>query len=73
MALKKKAVSEVVEEIQEPEVIEEVVEEDGYCDPQNFVYELKAGKLFKGLSSDDVLCVINGLLGKVETIVIKRK
>lgn len=72
MALKKKAVAEAVEEVQEPEVIEEV-EEDGYCDPQNFVYELKAGKLFNGLSSDDVLCVITGLLGKVETIVIKRK
>ena len=86
MALKKKVSKEVSQEEVAPEVkeaeikekMEEAVANDepvaiAYADPTDYVYELKAGKTFQGLCYDDVMDVVDGLLGKVETITIKRK
>ena len=83
MALKKtkeKVVAEpVVEEVVEEvvnESVEEIVpvEQVGYINPFDFVYEVKAGKqVFAGMTVEEVFCMLEGAMGKVETIVIKRK
>lgn len=83
MALKKKtaeAVAEVKEEVKvEAEVavetaaeeVAEVVEK--LILAEDYVYDVKiAGKTFKGLSSNDVFSTIEGLLGKVDKIEIKK-
>lgn len=82
MALKKKtaeAVAEVKEEVKvEAEVAvetaaEEVAEVEKLIFADDYVYDVKiAGKTFKGLSSNDVFSTIEGLLGKVDKIEIKK-
>ena len=82
MALKKKvaeAVAEVKEEVKvEAEVAvetaaEEVAEVEKLIFAEDYVYDVKiAGKTFKGLSSNDVFSTIEGLLGKVDKIEIKK-
>lgn len=84
MALKKskeKVVAEpVVEEVVEEEVSAPVdeqsvpAEQPGYIDANDFVYEVKAGKqVFEGMSVLDVFSMLSGVMGKVETVVIKKK
>ena len=83
MALKKtkeKVVAEpVVEEVVEEvvnESVEEIVpvEQVGYINPFDFVYEVKAGKqVFAGMTVEEVFCMLEEAMGKIETIVIKRK
>ena len=84
MALKKSKEKVVAEPVVE-EVVEEVVsapvdeqpvpvEQAGYIDANDFVYEVKAGKqVFEGMSVLDVFSMLSGVMGKVETVVIKRK
>lgn len=84
MALKKpkekvvaeSVVEEVVEKVASAPVDEQPVpvEQAGYIDANDFVYEVKAGKqVFEGMSVLDVFSMLSGVMGKVETVVIKRK
>lgn len=86
MALKKKvAEAEVKEEVKVEakeaekvaekveETAEEVAEVDKIIFADDYVYDVKiAGKTFKGLSSNDVFSTIEGLLGKVDKVEIKK-
>jgi hypothetical protein len=62
----------------EPEVTEEAVAKEekvavaaAYINPEDFVYEVKAGTTFSGMSVDELMCMLEGILGKKETIIIK--
>lgn len=80
------AVAEVKEEVKVAEKVEKVVEskvevaEEEVAEvveklilADDYVYDVKiAGKTFKGLSSNDVFSTIEGLLGKVDKIEIKK-
>ena len=68
-------VEPVAEEAKEEVVKEEApVEQAGYIDANDFVYEVKAGKqVFEGMSVLDIFSMLSGVIGKVETVVIKRK
>lgn len=85
MALKKTKEKVVAEPVVEEAVVEKVasapvdeqpvpVEQAGYIDANDFVYEVKAGKqVFEGMSVLDVFSMLSGVMGKVETVVVKRK
>jgi hypothetical protein len=74
----KEKVQEEVQESQAEKAMEDAaaapVEEAPkvlYAD--DYVYEVKAGKTYSGLSSEDVGDFVTAILGKVDNITIKRK
>lgn len=77
----KKAVKEEVVEVVEQEVVAEAAEKEvvvvdntmAYTNPDDYVYEIKAGKTYQGFSAVEAMDFVNSLIGKVDQIVIKRK
>lgn len=79
---KKKIADEVTEDIiasNEAPVPTDVVEEAvaielaEYVDPDDFIYEVQAGKKYSGFSAEEAVLFAEVMIGKVDKIVISKQ